>query len=188
MYGLRREATTSSSVVAKLDPRRLPGREQRELDGCLRCFFARVSPRCHPSLAPQREIERDPLYPLSAYGEPVGHEHTHSHRHAHDEAATGLAPALDLSVPDSELLPGEVSRRTLLRGAGLSAPEPLPRPCSAGQAPPTPNQPPRTVMASRAAVSSGWLAITTSIPSTARTPSTGWPTRPATPGRTAWTG
>src|SRR5918994_5782987 len=59
------------------------------------------------------------LEPLSAHGEPVGHEHTHSHRHAPDEAAADLPPAVDLSVPDDELPPGEMSRRTLLRGAGL---------------------------------------------------------------------
>ncbi|GAA0812624.1 histidinol-phosphatase [Spirilliplanes yamanashiensis] len=45
----------------------------------------------------------------------------HGHHH-HDEplaAAADVPPALDLSVPDSELSPSDVSRRGFLRGAGL---------------------------------------------------------------------
>src|SRR4051812_20609588 len=47
--------------------------------------------------------------------------HGHDHTHSPDENAGGgdLAPALDLSIPDSELSPADVSRRGFLRGAGL---------------------------------------------------------------------
>jgi PHP domain len=62
---------------------------------------------------------------------PMGHEHSHAHDHAHahshdqshshDRARLGgETPAVvDLSIPDSELSPAEVSRRGFLRGAGL---------------------------------------------------------------------
>jgi hypothetical protein len=45
----------------------------------------------------------------------------HDHDHSFGETAGGgdLAPALDLSIPDSELSPSDVSRRGFLRGAGL---------------------------------------------------------------------
>ena len=45
----------------------------------------------------------------------------HGHDHSHDLATGGddLSPAMDLSVPDSELSPSDVSRRGFLRGAGL---------------------------------------------------------------------
>jgi hypothetical protein len=52
----------------------------------------------------------------------MGHAHPHQHAdHEHGpESTTGdLPPVLDLSIPDSELSPGEVSRRGFLRGAGL---------------------------------------------------------------------
>src|SRR4051794_22739747 len=45
----------------------------------------------------------------------MGHDHVH-------ETVAGAAdvpPALDLSIPDSELSPSDVSRRGFLRGAGL---------------------------------------------------------------------
>lgn len=45
--------------------------------------------------------------------------HGHHHPHDHDEASADVAPALDLSIPDSELSPSDVSRRGFLRGAGL---------------------------------------------------------------------
>jgi hypothetical protein len=45
--------------------------------------------------------------------------HGHDHDHTHDAAAGDVPPALDLSVPDSELSPPDVSRRGFLRGAGL---------------------------------------------------------------------
>ena len=44
--------------------------------------------------------------------------HGHSHDHSHDHG-TGDDPALDLSVPDAELNPGQLRRRGFLRGAGL---------------------------------------------------------------------
>ncbi|WP_433376511.1 histidinol-phosphatase [Actinoplanes sp. CA-142083] len=50
----------------------------------------------------------------------MGHGHDHDHDHSSDSAGGGdLAPALDLSIPDSELSPSDVSRRGFLRGAGL---------------------------------------------------------------------
>ncbi|MFF7981310.1 PHP domain-containing protein [Streptomyces sp. NPDC007901] len=55
------------------------------------------------------------------------HDHGHHHHHHHSDAdASSLPPALDLSVPDAELTPGQLSRRSMLRrtgllGAGLAA-------------------------------------------------------------------
>ena len=40
----------------------------------------------------------------------MGHHHHHEH--------TELPPAADLSIPDGDLSPGELSRRSLLRRAG----------------------------------------------------------------------
>jgi hypothetical protein len=48
----------------------------------------------------------------------MGHGH-HHHDHDHDHAAADVPAALDLSVPDAELSPADVSRRGFLRGAGL---------------------------------------------------------------------
>jgi hypothetical protein len=49
-----------------------------------------------------------------------GHHHPHGHQHEHpQDAGTDLPPALDLSIPDAELSPSDVSRRGFLRGAGL---------------------------------------------------------------------
>src|SRR4051794_40589530 len=46
--------------------------------------------------------------------------HGHEHHHSHDEQVElELPPMLDTSVPDEALSPSEVSRRTMLRGAGL---------------------------------------------------------------------
>ncbi|GGN11548.1 PHP domain-containing protein [Streptomyces fuscichromogenes] len=60
-----------------------------------------------------------------------GHSHDHGHPHHHHphgdgDASASLPPALDLSVPDTELTPGQLSRRSMLRrtgllGAGLAA-------------------------------------------------------------------
>ncbi|MFJ4733470.1 PHP domain-containing protein [Streptomyces sp. NPDC088770] len=59
-----------------------------------------------------------------------GHSHAHGHHHHHDHThGTGdgsLPPALDLDVPDAELTPDQLSRRSMLRrtgllGAGLAA-------------------------------------------------------------------
>ena len=49
----------------------------------------------------------------------MGHGHHHDHSHDHAHPAGDVPPALDLSVPDSELSPSDVSRRGFLRGAGL---------------------------------------------------------------------
>ncbi|MFF5085178.1 histidinol-phosphatase [Actinoplanes sp. NPDC000266] len=49
----------------------------------------------------------------------MGHGHDHDHDHTHESAGGDIAPALDLSIPDSELSPSDVSRRGFLRGAGL---------------------------------------------------------------------
>jgi hypothetical protein len=64
----------------------------------------------------------------------MGHgHHTHGHAHGHDHHDHGggaegisLPPALDTSVPDEELTPDQLSRRSMLRrtgllGAGLAA-------------------------------------------------------------------
>ncbi len=49
----------------------------------------------------------------------MGHGH-HHHSHGHEHATgSDVPPALDLSIPDSELSPADVSRRGFLRGAGL---------------------------------------------------------------------
>ena len=51
-----------------------------------------------------------------------GHHHPHGHtHHTHDTPADAgpLPPALDVSVPDSELSPGQLSRRSMVRRAGL---------------------------------------------------------------------
>lgn len=58
-----------------------------------------------------------------------GHRHPHGHHH-HDHGPDGqgesLPPALDMAVPDQELTPSQLSRRSMLRrtgllGAGLAA-------------------------------------------------------------------
>ncbi|MEV5709658.1 PHP domain-containing protein [Actinoallomurus sp. NPDC052274] len=48
----------------------------------------------------------------------MGHGHHHHHDH-HDGEPGELPPLLDTSIPDKELSPSEVSRRNLLRGAGV---------------------------------------------------------------------
>ncbi|GKQ35995.1 PHP domain-containing protein [Streptomyces sp. A012304] len=56
-----------------------------------------------------------------------GHGHGHHHHHHHGGTdASSLPPALDTSVPDEELTPSQLSRRSMLRrtgllGAGLAA-------------------------------------------------------------------
>ena len=56
-----------------------------------------------------------------------GHRHDHGHHHHHDSReSSSLPPALDMSVPDEELTPSQLSRRSMLRrtgllGAGLAA-------------------------------------------------------------------
>nr|WTB29514.1 histidinol-phosphatase [Streptomyces sp. NBC_00830] len=61
----------------------------------------------------------------------MGHGHHHGHAHGHHDHSHGdgpesLPPALDMSVPDTELTPNQLSRRGMLRrtgllGAGLAA-------------------------------------------------------------------
>ncbi len=53
------------------------------------------------------------------HGHSHGHHHPHTHDHHHGLEAETLPPALDTSVPDSELSPDQHSRRTMLRRAGL---------------------------------------------------------------------
>ncbi|MBM9504302.1 PHP domain-containing protein [Actinacidiphila acididurans] len=71
------------------------------------------------------------------HGHDHGHHHHHGpHTHTHGDAAGALPPALDNSVPDEELTPSQLSRRSMLRrtgllGAGLAAGSVLP---IAGQA------------------------------------------------------
>ncbi|WP_055492183.1 PHP domain-containing protein [Streptomyces sp. TP-A0356] len=55
-----------------------------------------------------------------------GHRHDHGHHHHGSGDASSLPPALDMSVPDEELTPSQLSRRSMLRrtgllGAGLAA-------------------------------------------------------------------
>ncbi|MFF4560213.1 PHP domain-containing protein [Streptomyces sp. NPDC001435] len=58
-----------------------------------------------------------------------GHRHDDGHHHHHHHGsgdASSLPPALDMSVPDEELTPSQLSRRSMLRrtgllGAGLAA-------------------------------------------------------------------
>jgi hypothetical protein len=49
-----------------------------------------------------------------------GHGHSHDHEHGHHEdRPADLPPALDLAVPDAELTPDQLSRRSMLRRSGL---------------------------------------------------------------------
>jgi PHP domain len=50
------------------------------------------------------------------------HRHDHGHDHAYGDAAADseLSPALDPDIPDTELAPADLSRRTFLRRAGLA--------------------------------------------------------------------
>nr|MDT0658566.1 histidinol-phosphatase [Micromonospora sp. DSM 115978] len=48
-----------------------------------------------------------------------GHQHHHHGDHDHGGSAGDVPEVLDLSVPDAELAPADVSRRGFLRGAGL---------------------------------------------------------------------
>ena len=48
----------------------------------------------------------------------MGHTHPHEHPHEHDHDHE-LTPEADPSIPDAELSPAQLSRRGLLRGAGL---------------------------------------------------------------------
>lgn len=50
---------------------------------------------------------------------PHGHGHDHGHDHVARHEKEASAEALDLSIPDNELSPEDLSRRSLLRNAGL---------------------------------------------------------------------
>lgn len=53
----------------------------------------------------------------------MSHDHTHPHPHPHPHAQTAVddttAAAIDVGVPDRELSPAQLSRRNLLRAAGV---------------------------------------------------------------------
>ncbi len=59
--------------------------------------------------------------PGHSHGHDHGHDHAHGHDHHHPNTELDAATlaALDESVPDSDLSPSEVSRRALLRSAGI---------------------------------------------------------------------
>jgi hypothetical protein len=49
----------------------------------------------------------------------MGHHHHHDHPHHHEDSGTDLPPALNTDIPDGELNPEDVSRRSMFRRAGL---------------------------------------------------------------------
>ena len=53
------------------------------------------------------------------HGHGHGHGHDHDHHQPNTELDAATTAALDQSIPDSELSPTEVSRRSLLRSAGI---------------------------------------------------------------------
>lgn len=53
------------------------------------------------------------------HGHGHGHAHGHDHHHPNTDLDAATLAALDESVPDSDLSPTEVSRRALLRSAGI---------------------------------------------------------------------
>jgi hypothetical protein len=63
----------------------------------------------------RREIDAVTLLADDTGASPMGHDHSDSP----DLPGSDVPPALDLSIPDSELSPADVSRRGFLRGAGL---------------------------------------------------------------------
>jgi hypothetical protein len=55
-----------------------------------------------------------------SHDHPHDHPHEHSHDHSHDHSHEGdLHPALDESIPDSELRPADLGRRSFFRRAGI---------------------------------------------------------------------
>ena len=50
---------------------------------------------------------------------PHPHPHDHDHDHEHRDRPHGTQAAADLSIPDTELSPNDLSRRRFLRGAGV---------------------------------------------------------------------
>ena len=53
------------------------------------------------------------------HGHGHGHGHDHDHHHPNTELDASTLAALDESIPDSDLSPTQVSRRSLLRSAGI---------------------------------------------------------------------
>src|SRR4051794_33792858 len=53
------------------------------------------------------------------HGHGHGHGHDHDHHHPNTELDAASTVALDESIPDAELSPTELSRRGLLRSAGI---------------------------------------------------------------------
>jgi hypothetical protein len=47
------------------------------------------------------------------------HDHDHPHEHSHGPSDGTLSPALDESIPDSELKPADLGRRSFFRRAGI---------------------------------------------------------------------
>jgi hypothetical protein len=47
------------------------------------------------------------------------HDHPHPHTHDHEHGPAADSPAMDLSVPDSDLSPSDLTRRGFLRSAGV---------------------------------------------------------------------
>jgi hypothetical protein len=52
------------------------------------------------------------------HGDVHAHDHDHEHEHCDNDVGE-LPPALDVSIPDDELPPSALSRRSLLRAAGV---------------------------------------------------------------------
>ncbi|HEY0693685.1 MAG TPA: PHP domain-containing protein [Kribbella sp.] len=57
--------------------------------------------------------------PGTERGHGHGHGHDHDHHHPNTELDASTLAALDASIPDSDLSPTQVSRRSLLRSAGI---------------------------------------------------------------------
>src|SRR5436309_9608304 len=57
--------------------------------------------------------------PGTEHGHGHGHGHDHDHHHPNTELDASTLAALDESIPDSDLSPTQVSRRSLLRSAGI---------------------------------------------------------------------
>jgi PHP domain len=56
---------------------------------------------------------------MASHDHPHGHSHDHDHDHTHAPLEGDVSPALDQSIPDSELSPKDLSRRGLLARGGV---------------------------------------------------------------------
>ncbi|GII52341.1 histidinol-phosphatase [Planotetraspora thailandica] len=54
-----------------------------------------------------------------SHGHTHGHDHAHDHTHDHSLDQGDMAQVVDMSIPDKELSPAQVSRRGMFRRAGL---------------------------------------------------------------------